>query len=116
MKKLSLVFLLLFIVSCEAVFVEDISADTIQILAPTANSQVSSGNITFNWQLLDEAEMYEIQIASPNFQNASQIFLDSVVIQNSIGKSLDAGEYQWRVKAMNSEYETEYSTVSFTVN
>lgn len=118
MKKVYLLLLLCFTLSCEAVFVEDISNNSVVLQAPTNNSQVTSGNITFTWELLDQAEAYQIQIATPNFQNASQIVLDSItdVDANSISTHLDAGTYQWRVKAMNSEYETPYSTVNFTVN
>ncbi len=116
MKKVALVSLLCIILSCEAVFVEDISNDSLILLAPVDNSEITSGNNTFSWQLLDEAEMYEIQIARPSFQNAAEILLDSVVDSNSLVHNIEIGEYEWRVKAVNSEYETEYSTSSFTVN
>ena len=116
MKKYSLIFILYFFVACEAIFVEDITNDSVIIQAPTDNSQVTTGNITFTWQPVDEADLYEVQIATPNFQNASQILLDTITDSNSVVKSLDTGTYGWRVKAMNSEYETGYSTVNFTVN
>jgi hypothetical protein len=102
--------------SCEAVFVEDISNDSVVLLAPLDNSQLNAGNNTFSWELLNDAEIYQIQIATPNFENANQIVLDSIVLDNSLLQSIDAGTYQWRVKASNSEYETQYSTVNFTVN
>ncbi|MFD2568589.1 hypothetical protein [Pseudotenacibaculum haliotis] len=116
MKKVYLLLLLCFTLSCEAVFVEDISDDSVMLQAPTNNSQVTSGNIVFTWQLVDQAEAYQVQIATPDFQNASQIVLDSITDANSVSTHLDAGTYEWRVKAMNSEYETPYSAVSFTVN
>ncbi len=116
MKKVYLLLLLCFTLSCEAIFVEDISDDSVMLQAPTNNSQVTSGNIVFTWQLVDQAEAYQVQIATPDFQNASQIVLDSITDANSVSTHLDAGTYEWRVKAMNSEYETPYSAVSFTVN
>jgi len=116
MKKVALTFLVCIIFSCEAVFLEDISNDSIILLAPTNNSEITAGNNTFSWQLLDEAEMYQVQIAHPTFQNAHQILLDTVVNSNSLVQNMEVGEYQWRVKAVNSEYETEYSMASFTVN
>ncbi len=116
MKKIYLVILLSLFLGCEAIFVEDISGDTVEILAPQSNTTISSGNIDFNWQLVSEADSYNIQIATPNFQNASQILTDSITSGIIYQKNLDAGEYEWRVKAMNSEYETEYSAASFTVN
>ena len=116
MKKSYLILFVCFTLSCEAVFVEDISTELVSVLAPLNNTQVTSGNITFTWQHLDEASMYQVQIAQPDFQNASQILLDSISNSNTIEKSLEAGNYEWRIKAMNSEYETQYTTVSFTVN
>ena len=116
MKKIYYTLILACLFSCEAVFVEDISNDSIVLLAPLNNSQLNVGNNTFSWELINNAETYQIQIATPNFENANQIVLDSIVLDNNLLQSLDLGTYQWRVKASNSEYETQYSTVSFTVN
>jgi hypothetical protein len=116
MKKIYYTLILACLFSCEAVFVEDISNDSVVLLAPLDNSQLNVGNNTFSWELINDAETYQIQIAIPNFENANQIVLDSIVLDNNLLQSLDAGTYQWRVKASNSEYETQFSTVNFTVN
>jgi len=116
MKNVYLLIIFLGLISCEVILVEDISNESILLLAPSVNSEVPSGNISFSWQLVNEADSYNIQIASPNFENASQILLDSITSSISANKNLEVGEYQWRVKAINSEYETPFSTVSFTVN
>ena len=116
MKKVSLVFLALFIFSCEAVFVEDISSDTVVLQAPMNSVILTAGNITFSWQLLEAADFYQIQIATPNFQNAMQIIIDSITTENSVVKNLTTGDYQWRVKAINSAYETPHSTTNIVVN
>jgi hypothetical protein len=94
MKKSFLILVLLCsLLSCEAIFVEDISDRTVVLLAA-----------------------YQIQIATPNFQNASQILLDSISIETSFTKELVAGSYEWRVKASNSDYTTNYSSNAFIVN
>ncbi len=116
MKKVYYTLILACLFSCEAVFLEDISDKSVILLAPLNNSQLDLGNNTFSWQLLDDAESYQIQIATPGFENANQIILDSIVIDNSVMQNLNSGTYQWRVKASNSEYDTRYTTVSFTVN
>ena len=108
--------IVVFFLSCEAILVDDISNDTVVLLAPSQDSEVPNGDIQFNWQLLEEADSYQIQIASPNFQSASQILLDSIVESNSVQKNLQAGTYEWRLKAINEEYETGYSRAGFTVN
>ena len=116
-KKLILSFFAVFLLSkCEAIFVEDISNETIVLLAPSDNVQIDSMNVQFNWQSLKAATKYEIQIATPTFENATQIVLDSISDNTIISKNLAIGVYQWRVKGLNSEYSTSYSTQSFTIN
>lgn len=115
-KKLLFVVILLGLSNCEAIFVEDISNDTIVLLAPSNNSMVTAGTIQFNWQEMSDATEYEIQIATPNFMNASQIVLDSLTSSSVISKDLVIGEYEWRVKALNSDFSTQYSINSFSVN
>lgn len=103
--------------SCEEVFYEaDISEIIVEILAPTDGVELTVGTQTFSWNQVEDADTYSIQIATPNFENATQILLDSVTTETSIAKELlTSGEYQWRVKAVNSEYETNYTTNSFSV-
>lgn len=116
MKKSLSFFLFIVFVSCDAIFLEDITSLTVTPQAPLNNSEVDSGSVTFSWRLTDQAELYKIQIAEPDFQNASQILLDTTLSSNTIQKSLDVGDYQWRIKAMNSDYETAYQTINFSVN
>lgn len=117
MKRiLVVVFFLNLLIGCEAVFIEDISDSKVILLAPSDNSNLTSGSIQFNWESISDATEYKIQIASPNFDNATQIYLDSLTTSISISKDLIVGDYEWRVKAINSGYETSYSKNSFTVN
>lgn len=116
-NKLVLSFFTVFLLSkCEAIFVKDISNETIILLAPSNNVQIDSMNVQFNWQSISAATTYEIQIATPTFENATQIVLDSLSPNTIIYKSLATGAYQWRVKGLNSEYSTAYTTHSFTIN
>jgi hypothetical protein len=117
MKKYISTFLLAFLFSsCEAIFVEDISQKRVVLIAPSDNSEVATGSIQFNWQGIVDATNYQIQIATPNFNQASQVVLDSTVTATFFLKELAIGEYEWRIKASNSDYSTLYVTNSFTVN
>ncbi len=116
MKKIAILIVLIVTVSCEAIFVDDISDDVVVIIAPSNNTNLDAGDILFTWSAVTDATNYKLQIAVPGFENASQILVDSLTTETSVSVDLTAGEYQWRVKAMNSDYETEYSTVSFSVN
>lgn len=94
---------------------EDISNDTVVLIAPSNGSVLAKDTINFSWESLDFAEEYRFQIATPNFDNPTQLISDEVLAETNISKVLDDGVYEWRVKAQNSSSETGYSTYSFTV-
>lgn len=102
--------------NCEAIFIEDISEKTIVILAPSNNVQIDSMKIQFNWKPLQDATAYEIQIATPSFETATQLVLDSIVTNTIISKNLHLGAYQWRIRGKNAAYTTNFTTNSFTIN
>jgi len=116
-KIISSLFLsVLMLYSCEEIFYEtDISENVIEILAPTNNAELNAGIQNFSWNPVEGSESYVVQIAIPNFENAIQIILDSITTETIITQDLTANDYQWRVKALNSEYETVYSTNNFSV-
>ena len=118
MKKRSILLgiILLFLVACEAVFVEDISGDSITLTAPSNNTSVKTGSLNFLWEKLNAAENYHLQIATPFFSNANQVILDTLISKNTFSYRLDPGEYEWRVKAKNSDYETAFVMHALTVS
>ena len=56
------------------------------------------------------------QIATPDFKNASQIILDTLLNNTTITQNLSKGDYEWRIRAKNSNYTTGFSITNFTVN
>jgi hypothetical protein len=116
------IFLML-VISCQDILeVTDISDETVQLLAPSDSSIVAQTNVTFSWNEVFEATAYHMQLATPNFEHATQIILDSVVVLDStylgtrMTKTLTDSEYEWRVKALNSDFETDFSASFFSVN
>ena len=108
--------IVIFTISCDdIIFEEDISESNLIILAPTNNASIVSGNISFNWETVTNADKYQIQIATPNFADAIQIVLDSTISNTSFTKQLLANSYEWRVRAVNSAFETSYFTNTLTV-
>ncbi|WP_129367239.1 hypothetical protein [Lutibacter sp. HS1-25] len=110
--------------SCEEIlFIPDISKESVTLIGPSDSVKVLVGNINFNWEHLEDAEAYKIQIATPNFTAVQQVVLDSLLpitldtLQpiTKITKGLDVGIYQWRVKAINAGYETNYTMHNLTV-
>lgn len=116
MRYLKVLLLLLFVTSCEEIIeVEDISNDFVTILAPTDTAVLNITNINFSWNAVEDAEQYKLQIANSNFEMANQIVLDTTITTTSFNQTLELGSYQWRVRAENSDYQTAYSSQSFTV-
>ena len=121
-QLLPVLFLLIVLTACEDIFeVTDISNEQVQLLAPTNESVVTDSIVNFNWNGVEEADAYLVQIATPDFENASQFVMDTVIsvdstfIGNRISKTLLDNTYQWRVQAQNSGFSTEFSTNGFTV-
>jgi len=118
MKKTIAILILVFMFSCEEIINEqNIANDTLNLLAPSENVILNSGTkIIFNWEALNSATDYKLQIAKPNFANASQILKDTLIQRTDFMiDSLPINNYEWRVKALNSAYETVYVTHGFVV-
>ncbi len=121
MKKLFAYTIVLFIFlltlySCEEVlFEEDLTDKTILLIAPTDSTTVRNTSVTFNWEGVELATAYRLQVAQPTFENASQVVLDTTVTTTTFSTNLLRNEYQWRVRAQNSGSSTLYATASFIV-
>jgi len=104
------------IYSCEQLIeVEDISQDAVSILAPTNNTVLGDTSVNFSWESLDFSETYQLQIALPNFDTAEVIVEDTIINTTSYVKDLEVAQYQWRVRALNSAYQTQYTTQNLTI-
>jgi hypothetical protein len=117
MKKNIYFFIIFsFVLSCsEIVGVEDISNKTVSVLAPTNGAILNMGTLIFTWDSVEDAEEYKLQIVTPSFENAIQILTDSTLTTTSFSTTLENGNYQWRIRAENSGYQTQYSTQNFTI-
>lgn len=110
-------FLLVFtFFSCEEVLMEDdISKKTVILVAPVDNAQFFSTSVTLTWEPVQYATKYRLQIAKPNFAAATEIVLDTELTATTYTQQLNIGAYEWRVKAINSAYETNYVARKLTV-
>ncbi len=110
-------FICFLLISCEeTLFETDISETNLELIAPSDGSVISFTSINFDWEPLIDANRYQLQIATPNFDNPIQIIQD--VLLDSISTfdaQLNPNIYQWRVKGINSAYETSYTTASFEI-
>lgn len=111
-----LILAILFLFSCDDITeIEDISNRSVSVLAPTDAVVLNITEVTFSWNAVEDAENYRVQIATPNFEDATQIVADTLVITTNFTKTLAIGNYEWRVRGENSGYQTSYSTQSFSI-
>ncbi|WP_281335991.1 hypothetical protein [Flavobacterium eburneipallidum] len=102
--------LFLTFISCEEILMEkDISNREVVLVAPMNNAQFYSTGVTFFWETVADATEYQLQIATPNFANPLQIIIDTKIKENSFTQQLPIGNYEWRVRAINSGYSTNYA-------
>ncbi|MDB4325265.1 hypothetical protein N9960_01925 [Flavobacteriaceae bacterium] len=116
-KITSIFLLILLLYSCEEILFEtDISQEQVTLLAPQDGTELNFTSINFNWSSVQEARGYNFQLASPNFENANQIIEDIVVDSiTQFSTTLSINEYEWRVRAINDSYQTQYSAAKFSV-
>ncbi len=102
--------------SCEEILIEtDISESTVELVSPVNNAQFQTTSVTFTWNEVEDATEYQIQIAKPSFANPMQIVLDTTITATSYTQQLTIGQYEWRVRALNSSYNTVYSSRTITI-
>ena len=118
-KKLSFSLvglLLLLLVGCSEIMMEkDISLEKVVVIAPVNDAQFTSTGVTFSWNKLNGAAKYRLQVASPNFSSPRQLVLDTLVSTTSFTHQLVIDDYEWRIKAVNGGYETEFVSQFFSV-
>lgn len=114
--KILLSILCLIFLSCEEILIEDnISDKKIELVAPVDHTNFFSTGVTFSWIKVENATKYHLQIAKPNFAAPLQIVLDTLVSSTTFTHQFNIGDYEWRVKATNSAYETSYESRFFTI-
>ena len=114
--NISLLLFVFIIVSCEEILLEyDISEDEVNLLAPSNDAVINASEISFRWEFINGATEYEIQIADPDFDDPNQIVVSELTQDNFFNFSLPEGDYEWRLRGVNSNYHTPFSRNSFTV-
>lgn len=111
--------LLIFIGCEEVISVPDISDENVTVFSPIDDAQLTNNEVAFSWEAVDFSEQYEIQIATPTFENGNEIVLDTTILDSlndrRFTKFLASDNYQWRIRAINSNYNTPFILNSFSV-
>jgi len=112
----TIILISILLTQCRDVFVMDISGEKVVLLSPHDNLETYISTQTFWWDYVQDAENYQLQVVTPEFIQPARLILDTLLTQNKFLVNLNPGIYQWRVRALNSAYSTDYSMYSFQID
>ncbi len=102
---------LTFVPSCDDIFVEDISDHVLLLQSPADKVSLSDSKIKFRWEAVPGASSYQMELSLPT----NELVFDTVVTTNQCDTILVPGEYVWKVRALNSSYNTGFFSASFSI-
>lgn len=100
----------IFLSSCEKWFSQDISEKPPILLSPYDSMSTSSNAVLFWWEEMEGATKYKIQVVNPCFDRIENLILDSTISGTSFETSLSPGQYEWRVRAENEAYVSNFTS------
>ncbi len=103
-NSIGLVLILLLAYACSDIVVPDIEDEAVALVAPIDSLTTTRQTHNFVWDEVDDATSYQIQIVTPSFAGIVNFVLDSMTTATSYEVTLQEGEYEWRVLAVNEAY------------
>jgi len=100
--------------SCKEIIEPDITKKVVTLKSPSDSVTFTSLSPTFSWEPVEDATKYNIQIASPSFAKITTL-IDTVVSKTQFTKQLFSGRFQWRVRAQNVNYLTDFCAPRYFV-
>lgn len=113
-KFLALALCMMSLAACTEIFEKDIEDKEITIYTPSGKDSLNYTQ-TFWWSQIDFATNYQLQVVYPNFAAPEKMILDTVVTTNRFPYYLGPGNFEWKVRAMNGAYKTEYFGNKFKI-
>lgn len=102
--------------SCEDIFEDDITNNTMVVIMPINNLTTSNNKIQFWWEKIHGARSYNIQVVVPDFNAIQQLILDTNVTGEKMTYIFQPGTYQWRMRGENSISYTTWETRNITID
>ncbi len=115
MKQIVVFVLALSLFACDDLIVKDISEQVVRMTAPASRAETHSPQTTFLWEELPGADGYRLTVAAPSFSKVERIWKDTTMTETQWEMELPDGDYEWRVQASNSGYQSRFETFSFRV-
>ncbi len=108
-KNIALALSILVVSGCQTFFEEDITDQKVLLLAPGNNIETDIATQTFWWNQIEGASNYRLQVVTPSFESVESVILDTLTEANRFTKALYPSGFQWRVRAENSGFITDWS-------
>jgi len=108
-QRISLFFVLVLFAGCKAFFEQDITKQTVKLLAPSSGVKTEIASQTFLWEQIDGASDYRLQIASPSFDSIRVMVLDTIISTDKFSYVLYPADFEWRVRGENSVYQSSWA-------
>ncbi len=102
-------------VSCQDFFEKNIEDKTVTIISPLDGTVSPYYAVIFRWNDVSGATEYQIQAVSPSFENPLLFLYDTLISGTSITLSFNPGSFQWRIRAVNSAYMSNFQTYYFSI-
>ena len=111
----ALIFVFVLIAGCKTIFEEDISNQVVTLLSPATGTSTDIASQTFLWEEVDGASNYHLQIVTPSFELTEALILDTLVSNVKFTVTLFPSVYEWRVRAENSAWQTQWTKSQFQI-
>lgn len=110
------------IIACNELIEEDLADHEVEIVAPKDNTETVHQTILFSWEEVEYGRNYHVQVATPTFNNAQTLLVDSIMsfpdtiqVKTSLSVELFPGDFQWRIRSFNGSSTTPYAMATFKI-
>lgn len=115
-----LIFMVVVTAGCSTFFEEDISDQTVKLLSPANGISTDISSQTFCWERIEGASEYRFQLVTPSFDSTEALLMDTLLLDtlgssNKINVTLYPSNFEWRVRAENSGWQTKWTTGKFQI-
>ncbi len=116
LSKIAIGYLLVIVLfSCSDFIEYPLEDKQVSLLAPTDLFASQDTQVTFWWNMEQDARFYRLQVVSPSFDSIHRLWIDSLVIGDKATFTLSPGNYAWRLRPENHGSVGRYNYRKFII-
>jgi hypothetical protein len=116
MNKLIKILPFLLLTACQLITEPDLSDKSVYLIAPIDSMSTTTATHTLWWDVIPDAEAYNVIVVSPDWNSIERLVADTNVSGNKFTITLPPGEYDWGVSAFNYYSSTPYSVRHLSID